>query len=81
MKTALLIDDDPGFRKMLSAWLTPAGWRVIEAVEGEGAVDLARQHQPDAVICDLLMPGCNGFQVCRLIRVEGEKIKQPRIVG
>jgi phosphoribosyl 1,2-cyclic phosphodiesterase/ActR/RegA family two-component response regulator len=80
MKTALVIDDDPGFRKMLNAWLSGAGWRVIEASEGEAGVGLAMEHHPDAVICDLLMPGCNGFQVCRLLRGKGEQIKQPKIV-
>src|SRR6267143_427725 len=80
MKTILVIDDDDGFRKLLNAWLTTAGWSVLDASEGEGGVELAMQHQPDAIICDLLMPGCNGFQVCRLLRDEGNKIKQPQII-
>jgi len=80
MKTILVIDDDDGFRKLLHTWLTAAGWDVFEAPEGEGGVVLALQHQPDAVICDLLMPRCNGFQVCRLIRDEGDRIKQPQII-
>jgi phosphoribosyl 1,2-cyclic phosphodiesterase/CheY-like chemotaxis protein len=80
MKTILVIDDDDGFRKLLNAWLSNAGWRVLEASEGEGGVVLALQHQPDAIICDLLMPRCNGFQVCRLLRDEGDRIKQAQII-
>lgn len=80
MKTVLVIDDDAGFRRLLGVWLSAAGWRVLEAEEGEAGVDLVRQHQPDAIICDLLMPRCNGFQVCRLVRDEGEKIRQPKII-
>ena len=80
MKTILVIDDDDGFRKLLKTWLAAAGWNVLEASEGEGGVVLALQHQPDAIICDLLMPRCNGFQVCRLLRDEVDRIKQPQII-
>ena len=80
MKTVLVIDDDASFRKLLSKWLGGAGWSVLEASDGEGGIQLTIQHQPDAVICDLLMPRCNGFQVCRAIRERGRSIQQPKII-
>src|SRR5206468_2731604 len=56
------------------------GWTVLEAGDGEGGIRLAIKHQPDAVICNLLMPRCNGFQVCRSIRERGGEIPQPKII-
>ncbi len=80
MKTVLVIDDDAGFRQLLGKWLTRAGWRVLEAIDGQGGIQLAIQLQPDAVICNLRMPGCNGFQVCRSIRDQAGTIEQPKII-
>ena len=68
MKSALLIDDDPIVRMVLSKTLAKAGWAVHEAKDGEAGIQAALQHRPTAVICDLLMPRCNGFQVCRALR-------------
>ena len=53
---------------MIAALLEENGWKVLEAQDGEVGLNLARQHRPDIVVCDLLMPRCNGFQVCRAIR-------------
>ncbi|PYM09676.1 MAG: hypothetical protein DME18_17605, partial [Verrucomicrobia bacterium] len=61
-------------------WLTVGGWSVLEANDGEDGIQLTVEHQPDAVICDLLMPRCNGFQVCRSIREQGGNIQQPKII-
>ena len=80
MKTVLLIDDDAVFRKLMGKWLTGADWSVLEANDGEDGIRLAIERQPDAVICDLLMPRCNGFQVCRSIRERGGYTHQPKII-
>jgi phosphoribosyl 1,2-cyclic phosphodiesterase len=45
-------------------------WTVIEAADGDAGIALARQHRPRAILCDLLMPGTNGFRVCATIRGE-----------
>ena len=68
MKAVLLIEDDDALRPMIAALLEENGWKVLEAQDGEVGLNLARQHRPDIVVCDLLMPRCNGFQVCRAIR-------------
>ncbi|HTD67826.1 MAG TPA: response regulator [Candidatus Limnocylindria bacterium] len=68
MKAVLLIDDDDVLRPMIAAVLEENGWKVLEAPDGEAGINLARQHKPDVVVCDLLMPRCNGYQVCRAIR-------------
>lgn len=71
MKRALVIDDDSDHRALLASVIRAAGWEVLEAQDGEQGVDLARSTRPDLVLCDLLMPGYNGFQVCRSLRKDG----------
>jgi len=68
MKAVLLIEDDDDLRPMIAMLLSQNGWKVLEAEDGEAGINLARVHKPDVVLCDLLMPRCNGFQVCRAIR-------------
>jgi phosphoribosyl 1,2-cyclic phosphodiesterase/FixJ family two-component response regulator len=68
MKSVLIIDDDRALRGALATWLKGTGWKVLEAEDGDMGLQLAAEYQPDVVLCDLLMPRCNGFQVCRAIR-------------
>lgn len=68
MKAVLLIEDDDAVRPMIASLLEENGWKVLEAQDGEAGINLARQHRPEVVVCDLLMPRCNGYQVCRAIR-------------
>lgn len=70
MKTSVLIDDDVQQRSVLAKWLSEAGWRVLEAEDGETGMDLILQNRPDLIVCDLLMPRFNGFQLCRQVRKE-----------
>ena len=80
MKTVLLIDDDPSFRDVLSEWLTETGWRVLQAEDGEVGMKLALEHRPEIVLCDLLMPRCNGFQVCRFLKAQKDRLPHTLIV-
>jgi len=70
VKTVLLIDEDRTLSGVLQEPLTAAGWSVIDAVGGEAGVSQAIQQLPDLVICDLLMPRFNGYQVCRALRAQ-----------
>ena len=79
MKTILLIDDDQSFREAISHWLIDSGWRVLQAEDGELGLQLAMEHRPDVVLCDLLMPRCNGFQVCRSLRAQKEHLPKTKI--
>jgi phosphoribosyl 1,2-cyclic phosphodiesterase/ActR/RegA family two-component response regulator len=80
MKRVLLMDDDRNFRRMLAELFVSEGWQVFEAEDGEEGLDLAREHHPDVIICDLLMPRCNGFQVCRTVRAERQRFPHTRII-
>jgi len=79
MKAVLLIDDDEALRPMIAALLEQNGWNVLEAQDGEAGINLARLHKPNVVVCDLLMPRCNGYQVCRAIRAAPD-LRETKII-
>ncbi|MDB6028097.1 MAG: hypothetical protein JWM68_4320 [Verrucomicrobiales bacterium] len=80
MKTVLIIDDDRALRGALATWLRGTGWKVLEAEDGDMGLQLASEYQPEVVLCDLLMPRCNGFQVCRAIRQQQNSHPHTKIV-
>lgn len=80
MKTALLIDDDRGTRLILARVFKRQGWNVLEAGDGEAGLKMAAEHRPDVVVCDLLMPRCNGFQFCRQLRERNNGSGLPKII-
>jgi len=68
MKKILVIDDEPGLREMVSAVLTRRGFAVIEAPDGREGVALARQQQPDLILCDINMEHMNGYLTLAALR-------------
>src|SRR4051812_20789210 len=79
MKTVLIIDDDADCRRVFGAVLNQSGWHVLHADGGDEGIELARQHKPRVVLCDLLMPRVNGFKVCRELRGDAT-LRQTRII-
>src|SRR5256714_13526263 len=77
MPTVLLIEDDVKSRKKVARLFHRHGWDVLEALEGKPGIELAFAKRPDAVVCDLLLPGMSGLQVARAIR---EKLDLARII-
>jgi DNA-binding response OmpR family regulator len=77
MPTVLLIEDDVENRKRVARLFARHGWEVIEALEGKAGIELAFSKRPDAVVCDLLLPGMSGLLVARAIR---EKLDLARII-
>lgn len=67
MKTILIIDDEKDLVALLRDTLEGKGYNVLTAHDGESGVLLARK-QPDLIILDIMMPGLDGFEVCRQIR-------------
>ena len=55
-RTILIIDDDELCRTPAAAMLRAANWNVVEAENGEHGFELAVQHRPDVIVCDLLIP-------------------------
>ena len=69
-KTVLVIDDEPELVKLLDFNLTKAGYLVLTARDGEAGLSAARRHAPDVVVLDVMMPGLDGFEVCKRLRQE-----------
>ncbi|HLK35448.1 MAG TPA: response regulator [Polyangiaceae bacterium] len=67
-KTVLLAEDDATQRKLAQLALTNAGFSVVVAEDGEAAVRFATERKPDAIVSDVLMPGMDGFAVCKAVR-------------
>ncbi len=68
--TLLVVDDEPAVRRVLVMRLQMAGYRVLCAEDGEEALALFHQEQPDLVVLDVMMPKLDGFAVCRRLRAE-----------
>jgi len=70
VKTILVADDEPTLVATLKYNLERESYAVITAADGESALDAARASHPDLIVLDLMMPGLNGLEVCRIIRRE-----------
>ncbi|MDQ0380806.1 response regulator transcription factor [Amycolatopsis thermophila] len=71
MPTVLLIEDDPAVREGLCLGLRRHGHDVQPAPDGERGLTLLAARRPDLVLLDLMLPGIDGFEVCRRIRATG----------
>jgi diguanylate cyclase (GGDEF)-like protein len=64
----LLAEDDPHIREILVFQLQRAGYDVIECPDGDAALSSARSRQPDLALLDVMMPGLDGYEVCKRMR-------------
>ena len=78
--TILVVDDQPPNIRLLDAVLSPRGYRVLRAASGEEALDLLRDEQPHLVLLDILMPGMDGYEVCRRIREDPDTAFLPVVM-
>ena len=63
----LIAEDDGDIRGLLRLYLEGEGFRVVEAADGQAALDLARTENPDMAILDVMMPQLNGYEVTRAL--------------
>jgi putative two-component system response regulator len=75
--TILIVDDEPAGRETLESILEPEGYYLVLAENGYQAIERAKAIQPDVILLDVMMPGMNGFEVCRHIRNEKELAEVP----
>ncbi|MDT8363534.1 MAG: response regulator [Nitrosomonas sp.] len=80
ISTILVIDDSPTDRHILSRMLTKSGYQVGTAESGEEAMTKIRQHLPDLILMDVVMPGINGFQATRMLARDDETRRIPIIL-
>jgi DNA-binding response OmpR family regulator len=69
-KTVLVVDDESTIRETVAYNLRREGWTPILADNGLTALSLARELRPDVIVLDIMLPGMDGFQVCRTLRAE-----------
>jgi len=70
MPTILVVEDETSLRETLAYNLTRQDYTVEAVGDGNAAVEAARRLQPDLIVLDLMLPGLDGFEVCRIVRQE-----------
>ena len=70
MEKILIADDEQLMRQLVVDFLQPEGYELIEAADGKEALELYQKEHPDMVLLDVMMPGYDGWTVCREIRRE-----------
>lgn len=76
----LVADDDRVTTRFVSSLLESEGYEVLVAEDGEHAFELARQHRPDLIVSDLIMPYRDGFEVLRALRGEDGLANIPVVI-
>jgi len=66
--TVLIVDDTVVVRKLLSKILQKAGYRLVEASNGNDAIEVALREKPDLILLDVVMPGKDGYTVCEELK-------------
>ena len=68
MKKVLVVDDDPNIVEVLRLYFDKDGFAVVSCLSGDKAVETFQTSQPDLVVLDLMLPGKDGYDICRKIR-------------
>jgi len=76
----LIVDDNPTNVKILQTRLTAEGYEIVTAADGEAALAAARQHTPDLILLDIMMPKLDGIEVCRRLRADPDFPFTPIII-
>jgi CheY-like chemotaxis protein len=64
----LLVEDNPDVAEMLAAYLQELGHEVIQAHDGRAGLDAALRHRPEVIVCDIGLPGLDGYEIARRVR-------------
>lgn len=79
-KTVLIIEDEEDILALLHFNLIKAGYLVLCAAHGEEGLSAALSHPPDLILLDLMLPGLNGLEICRMLRNEESTRELPIIM-
>lgn len=66
----LVVEDEPTLLETLEYHLARQGYEVHTAADGLAALEIAWREQPDTIVLDIMLPGLDGFEVCRVLRRE-----------
>ncbi len=64
----LVIDDDPNINRLIALYLQKENFSVISAYRGDDGLEMVKKEAPDLVLLDIMLPGMDGWQVCRAVR-------------
>jgi len=76
----MVVDDDPDTLGILVRYIRREGFTVMEAPSGTECLRLAKQHPPDVILLDLMMPEIDGFAVCRALKADPGTAEIPVIM-
>ncbi|MFH1227602.1 MAG: diguanylate cyclase [Planctomycetota bacterium] len=76
----LVVDDEPKNRELIRAYLTPQGYQIIDAIDGEDALNKVKEFTPDLILLDVIMPKENGFEVCRILKASPDTLFIPIVI-
>lgn len=76
----LIVDDELNIRELLKFNLENSGYKVIEAEDGQTAINMAKTQKPELIVLDLMLPGMDGLEVCRLVKNSRETAAIPIIM-
>lgn len=71
-KRILVVDDDVKTVELVKLYLNRDGYKVLTAYDGIDALNVAREKHPDLIVLDLMLPGCDGLEICRKLKNESE---------
>jgi two-component system OmpR family response regulator len=76
----LIVEDEPSIADILRITLKFHGYTVHTAASGRQALAAAREHRPDLVLLDVMLPDGNGWEVCRTLRAESDTVGDPAVI-
>jgi two-component system alkaline phosphatase synthesis response regulator PhoP len=79
-KSILVIDDEPSIGRVVQFKLQQEGFKVRVATDGLEGLAYIKEEKPDLILLDLMMPGMDGFEVCRRLRAVPETMTTPVII-
>jgi CheY-like chemotaxis protein len=80
LRRVLVVDDDPLILEVLKTVLDLEEFDVVTAADGEAGLESLQQRRPDVVVCDVMMPGLDGLEVCRRIKADSTTADLPVVL-
>ncbi|MEL7655634.1 MAG: response regulator transcription factor [Bacillota bacterium] len=74
MQKVLIIEDEPNIRELISYHLISNNYKVEEAEDGFKGLELSFKEKPDLILLDIMLPGIDGFEICKALRESGSKV-------
>lgn len=80
MPTVLVVDDEPGIQELIIYNLQKENYKVLSALDGSSGLNMAQTYLPDLIILDIMLPGRDGYDVCRFLKADARTATIPIIM-